>query len=42
MRPWFANLFTGVAVVLAVALLTAEHLRDKSSGGGAASYYSQF
>lgn len=41
-HPALANLLTGITVALAVALLAAEHFRDKASGGGAASYYSQF
>lgn len=41
-RPLLANFLAGIAVLAAAGLLVVEHFRDKASGGGAASYYSQF
>ncbi|MEO5336043.1 MAG: hypothetical protein H7841_03970 [Magnetospirillum sp. WYHS-4] len=41
-RPRLLHFLTGLGVAVALFLLTAEHRRDKTAGGGTASYYSRF
>ena len=40
--PVVSSLVAGILVAVALLLLAGEHFRDKSAGGGAQSYYSQF
>ena len=41
-RPVLASFITGVLVAVALMLLAAERWHDRSAGGSAQSYYSQF